>query len=209
MKTFLKTLIALILVTAFLLTGCGIPNNLNESTLSDEEALSTLEVLLNKSNELYGYFMEMAEFGSHNIENLETFEEGDLVYAEYVFSNFDSYQKERHGKNWDEKRYGFSSIEEINDHITSIFLTEEDANYSDTITHIFKERNNKLFYNTAEESMAPRPTPDFETVKIVEKKEDKIIFSGKCDPYVTSPTNFSMVKNSKGEWRLTKDFYLE
>ena len=208
MKNFLKALLAFTLVAAFLLTGCGIPNNLNESTLSDEEALSTLEVLLNKSNELYGYFMEMAEFGPHNIDGLETFEEDGLVYAQYVFSNFKNYQEETHGKSWDENTFGFSSIEEINKHITSIFLTEEDANYSNMIHRIFKERNGMLFYNIAEESPAPRPAPDFETVKIVEKSESKIIFSGECRPYVTTPTNFSMVKNSKGEWRLTNDVYL-
>lgn len=208
MKTFLKTLLAITLVTAFMLTGCETPNALTENVLSDEEALSTLEALLNKSSELYEYFMEMAEFGPYNIDALELFEEGGLVYAEYVFSNFSGYQEETRDKNWDEKTYGFSSIEEINNHITSIFLTEEDANYSDMIAHIFKERNNKLFYNTAEESPAPRPSPDFETVKIVEKSEEKITFSGECDPYVTSPTNFSMVKNSEGEWRLTKDVYL-
>lgn len=208
MKTFLKILLALTLITAFLLTGCDAPNALTENILSDEEALSTLEVLLNKSSELYEYVIEVAEFGPYNIDGLELFEKDGLVYAEYVFSNFSGYQEETHEKSWDEKTYGFSSIEEINNHITSIFLTEEDANYSDVITHIFKEKNNKLFYNTAEESPAPRPTPDFETVKIIEKKEDRIIFSGECHPYITVPTSFSMVKNSEGEWRLTKDVYL-
>ena len=208
MKTFLKTLLALTLATTFLLTGCDTPNALTENILSDEEALITLEALLNKSSELYEYVMEVAEFGPYNIDGLELFEEGGIVYAEYVFSNFNGYQEETREKSWDEKAYGFSSIEEINNHITSIFLTEEDANYSDAITHIFKERNNKLFYNTAEESLAPRPTPDFETVKIVEKREDRIIFSGECHPYITAPTSFSMVKNSEGEWRLKKDVYL-
>ncbi len=211
MENFLKTLLVLALVAAFLLTGCDttdVSSLTSENLLSDEEALRTLESLLNKKIDFASYIMEMAEFKPHNIDGLETFEEGGLVYAEYVFSDFKNYQEETYGKLWDENIYGFSSIDEINNLITSIFLTEEDANYSDAIDRIFKEKNGKLFYNIAEESPAPILAPDFETVKIVEKREDKIIFSGECYPYVTVPTNFSMVKNSNGDWRLTNDIYL-
>ena len=176
-----------------------------ESILSDEEALETVSILIEKYLCFSLYMMEMAEFGPYNIDNLETFKEDGVLYAEYIFTNFSEYESAlAPGRNWDEKIFSFSSIEEINNEILSIFVTLEASRYSDVVNHIFKERDQKLFYNTNEESMTFGYFWNYRNPEIAEKSETKISFSVYSELLDKTGT-FSITKNSDGEWRLSED----
>ncbi|MGN0627372.1 MAG: hypothetical protein ACI4IT_05360 [Oscillospiraceae bacterium] len=220
----MKKFICLFLVLVLVLTACSVPAEIGEPStenkrsteqfqsrceteniLSDEEALETVSVLIEKYLRFSLYMMEMAEFGPYNIDDLETFEEDGVLYAEYIFTNFSEYESAlAPGRNWDEEIFSFSSIEEINNEILSIFVTLEASRYSGVVNHIFKEHDQKLFYNTNEESMTFGYFWDYQNPEIAEKSETKISFSVYSE-LLDKTGAFSIIKNSGGEWRLSED----
>lgn len=180
---------------------------LEESVIiPDEKALETFNVLSQKFVDFNSFLMNMAEYGPYNIDYSKTFMKDNCMYAEYNFDNFYCFQNENYGTSWEKEIYSFSSINEIEKYILSFFVSLDDSNYSQIISHLFVEENGKLFYNTNEESAMLSFSIDLETVSIIDKTETKIILHGNRK-LTGEIVTFTMVKNENGEWRLTKDIY--
>ena len=221
MKTFLKTLLVLILTTAFLLTGCATTDvsskilsdtsvvssiETPENLLPDEEALSIVNDLAEKADTFRHFMYVMAEeFGADLLDGLETFEAYDFLYAEYHLENLLKHlDNEMFYKKFDKDIYDFSSVQEIYDYIKTFALTT-DYNYG--VGMVFMDRDGKLFYNTQE--MSPIFFGVSKDFKVLNKTENEIFFSTTRLLNDPEPIEFSIVKNGDGEWRLNWSYFTD
>ena len=211
MKNFLKTLLVLTLATAFLLTGCETPNVSSETPsspsdniLSDEQALEIVAALEKKASGFNSFIYQALEFGEYKLDELDTFEDYDFKYAEFHIENMLEYlDSEIFYELFPKEEFHFSSRQDIYDYIETFSITAEAADYA--VELAFEDRNGKLYYNTQEISAVGMFT--VENIAVVSKTKDTIVFSGNRSDNGETFTEFSMLKNSDGEWRLNWDFF--
>lgn len=219
MKSLFKTFVLIALVTAFLLTGCDTTDASSETSsnisdvfsietyanlLSDEEALSIANELAEKADDFRLYMYLMAEeFGADLLDGLETFSQDGFLYAEYHLENLLKHLDNKlYYEKFDKETYDFASTQEVYDHIKTFALTSD---FTYGVEMVFLDKDDKLFYNTQEMSpMFPGVPQDF---TILEKTENQIFFSATLFYHEAEPVEFSIVKNSDGQWRLSKSFF--
>ncbi len=216
--------IILIMISFLLFTSCSLNDHYKsnlDSTIgdaslgfeesqipSDEETLKILKELSKKVVDFNSFLQNMAEYGAYNIDPSKTFMKNSCMYAEYNPDDFFFYQQKNNCIRFEKEIYSFTSLEEIETYILSFFISVEDSSYSQIVSRLFITKDEKLFYNTNEESVVIYFPLDLETVSIIDKSKTKIILSAN---HILSGNiiTFTMVKNINGAWRLTKDIYGE
>ena len=202
MKCLFKTFVLIAL--AIVLAGCDITDTSKEALLSDEEALSIANDLAEKADDFRLYMYLMAEeFGADLLDGLETFSQDGFLYAEYHLENLLKHLDNKlYYEKFDKETYDFTSTQEIYDHIKTFALT---ADFTYGVELVFLDKDGTLFYNTQE--MSPMFSGVPQDFKILKKTENEIFFSATHVYHEAKTIEFSIVKNSDGEWRLTESFF--